>query len=241
MTKLIVEIIPMLPFGMLNAFLVIFKDKALLVDTGLPNSTKQIERALHKHNLGWTDIRLTVLTHAHIDHAGSAVKVRALTKSDILAHRDEIPYCMGTPPLIRTSGIFGRLFLKTGAINRPFDYFSPDRIMDGAELDLADYGFPVRLLLTPGHTPGSISVLLNDDQAIIGDLLASGILLGGIALRNTPKQPPFEEDTAKVVEALERLIALGTRTFYIGHGGPLTDIEVKHHITSLRQKILRNR
>lgn len=236
MTDTIVETIPILPFGMLNAFLVVNKGKALLVDTGLPNSKMKIEKALSKHKLDWSNLHLTILTHAHIDHSGSAAEIRSLSQGDILAHQDEVQYCLGRPPVLRPTGTFGRLFQKTGAIQQPFDYFTPDRIMETDTLNLDEYGFPARVLHTPGHTQGSVSILLEAGRVIAGDLTASGILLGGIVMRNRPKQPPFEEDTSTVIASLEDLLSRGCEQFFLGHGGPLTAAVIKKHIEILRKK-----
>lgn len=236
MTKTSVETIHMLPFGMLNAFLVINGDKAMLVDTGLPNSESKIEFVLKKHGLDWSSISLIVLTHAHIDHAGSAVRVRELSSAPVLAHCKEIPYCQGVSPILRPTGAFGRLFFKTGAIERPFEYFTPDRIMETDELDLTEYGFPARVFFTPGHTPGSVSVLLEDGVVVAGDLAASGILLGGIAFRSRPMRPPFEEEPEVVAASLARLLSLGCTSFLLGHGGPLPGSSIQ----SLRNRSLRD-
>ena len=241
MTQTFVDTIPMLPFGMLNAFLVVQGRRAMLVDTGLPNAAPKVEKALHARGLDWSDLALTVLTHAHIDHAGSAVAVRRLSSAPLLAHADDIPLCQGQAPVLRPSGPFGRLFQKTGAIQQKFDYFSPDRIIQGADMDLSDYGFAARVLHTPGHTAGSVSVLLEDGRVIAGDLAASGILLGGIALRDRPKSPPFEEDIAGVIASLEHLLARGCRQFFLGHGGPLPAQAIAHHVTNLRNSTVRAR
>lgn len=224
----------MLPFGMLNVFLVVRDKTAMLIDTGLPRSHDKVEKALAKHGLDWSHLALTVLTHAHIDHAGSAVAVRERSKAPILAHRLEIDYCSGQAPLLKPTGPFGRLFQKTGAIEQPFDYFTPDIIVESQEYNLSDYGFPARVVLTPGHTDGSISVVLDDGRVMAGDLAASGILLGGIALRNRPKQPPFEEDARAVAKSLQQLLSLGCTKFYLGHGGPLSASKIKSHIEYLR-------
>lgn len=235
MTDLVLHTIPILPGGMLNAFLLVHNRRAVLVDTGLPNSELKIEQALRAHGLDWDAVCLTVLTHAHIDHAGSAVAVRSKTSGGILAHSEEVSYCKGHKPLLKPSGAFGRLFKLTGAIERPFDSFTPDHVMQGERYDLSDWGVPVRLLHTPGHTPGSISVLLEDGRVIAGDLAASGILLGGIAFRNRPKSPPFEEDRAKVAVSLETLLEAGARQFFLGHGGPLCADAITRHVGGLRR------
>jgi hydroxyacylglutathione hydrolase len=47
---------------------------------------------------------------------------------------------------------------------------------------------------TAGHTPVSIAVELSSQDALVGDLIASGILLGGIAFTGRAMRPPFEDD-----------------------------------------------
>lgn len=237
MSRTLIETIPVMPFGMLNAFLVVHEGRALLVDTGLPGTEEKIERALRTHGLDWPDIALTVLTHAHIDHAGSAARVRRLSKRRLFAHEEEIPYCHGYPPLLRPNGMFGRLFQTTGAIKRRFEYFTPDLPLTKGEADLSDFGFPARVLHTPGHTPGSLSVLLDEGRVIAGDLVASGILLGGIMMRGRPKKPPFEEDAFAVADSLEQLLSRGCERFYLGHGGPLSASSIQAHIERMRSDV----
>jgi glyoxylase-like metal-dependent hydrolase (beta-lactamase superfamily II) len=234
-TKTYIETIPILPAGMLNAFLIVHGNDAILVDTGLPNSEAKIFKRLKKLGLNWSNVRMIVLTHAHIDHAGSAIAIKALTAAPILAHDLEVPYCCGQPPKLRATGPFGRTFQKTGAIQRPFSYFKPDVIMTAGEMGLDDRGFPLKIVHTPGHTPGSVSVLMPNDRVVAGDLAASGILLGGIVLRSKPKRPPFEEDKQAVATSLERLLQRGCKTFHLGHGGPLTADGIHEHLSALRR------
>ncbi|MCR9110965.1 MAG: MBL fold metallo-hydrolase [Rhodobacteraceae bacterium] len=235
MIKTYVETIPILPFGMLNAFLIVHGEDAMLVDTGLPSSEAKIFKRLKKIGLSWSNVRMVVLTHAHIDHAGSAVAIKALTSAPILAHALEVPYCSGQPPKLEATGPFGRTFQKTGAIQRPFSYFEPDEIMTAGEMSLDDRGFPLKIIHTPGHTPGSVSVLTQNDSAVAGDLAASGVLLGGIVLRAKPKRPPFEEDKQAVATSLELLLQRGCKTFHLGHGGPLTADGIGKHVSALRR------
>jgi glyoxylase-like metal-dependent hydrolase (beta-lactamase superfamily II) len=107
--------------------------------------------------------------------------------------------------------------------------------MTGGEMSLEDRGFPLKIIHTPGHTPGSVSVLMENNRVIAGDLAASGVLLGGIALRSEPKQPPFEEDTKAVAISLELLLQRGCKTFYLGHGGPLNADRINEHVSALRR------
>ncbi len=226
--------IPILPFGMVNAFLLRTAEGAVLVDAGLPGSARKIGAALAGAGLGLKDIRLIVVTHGHIDHAGDARTIRELSGAPILMHEADIAYCQGEAPLLRPTGSFGRLFRLTGAIEVPFPHFEPDIVLaDGQEIELADFCVDGFVLPTPGHTPGSPSLLLNGGTVFAGDLAASGILLGGIAFLDRPKQPPFEEAPVEVAASLRRLLARGADRFYLGHGGPLGADAIRAHADRL--------
>jgi glyoxylase-like metal-dependent hydrolase (beta-lactamase superfamily II) len=233
MTETILETIPMLPLGMLNAYLLVGKGSAVLVDTGLPGSEHRVEGALRRHGLSLSALRFVILTHGHIDHAGSAASISRLSGAPVVAHRDELPYLGGASPVLRPTGPFGRMFHKTGAIERPFAYLTPDLVVDSPVHDLDCGGFSLRFVHTPGHTPGSISVLAGLNRVIAGDLAASGVLLGGIMLRNRPKRPPFEELPRDVATALRHLLSLGCTRFWLGHGGPLGEREIRAHLRNL--------
>ena len=78
--------IPVLPLGMVNAFLLVAPGGAVLVDAGLPGSAKKIRRALAATGLTLEDLKLIVVTHGHIDHAGEAKVLRDLSGAPILMH-----------------------------------------------------------------------------------------------------------------------------------------------------------
>ena len=227
--------IPVLRFGMLNAFIVTGPGGTILVDTGLPDSVGRIGRALQGEGIGWSDIKLVVVTHGHIDHAGSAAKIRKLSGAPVLYHTAETPYCTGTKPTLRPTRLFGRLFRLTGVIERPFPPVEADIVMQGETFDLATLGLSGMVLHTPGHTSGSVSLLLPAGDALVGDLAASGILLGGIALRDRPERPPFEEDPHSAAGSLEKLLSMGAKRFYLGHGGPLEASAIGRHAKRLKK------
>lgn len=228
-----IKTIPILPFGMLNAFLVTGPGGPVLVDSGLPGSVNAIGRVVKAAGLEWNGIKLIVLTHGHIDHAGTAAKLRTLTGAPVLYHAAETHYCMGEKPVLRPTRLFGRLFRMTGAIERPFPPVSADIQMEGKTLDLQTLGLEGTVLHTPGHTPGSISLLLPSGDVLAGDLAASGILLGGIALRGRPERPPFEEDPRLAARSLQDLLSLGATRFHLGHGGPLGVQAIARHVSRL--------
>ena len=74
---------------------------------------------------------------------------------------------------------------------------------------------------------------LSTQEALVGDLLASGILLGGIAMKGRAQRPPFEDDPILVANELQRMVDSGMTRFYMGHDGPLPANEVRRHIATL--------
>lgn len=227
--------IPILPLGMLNAYLLIGNKGCILVDAGLPGSESKIEKVLHQQGLSFKTIKLIVITHAHVDHAGNAALLRELSGAPIAAHENDVTHFrQETPMTFCPTGWFGRLFLKTPLMHEPYQGFAPDILLSNRDvLDLNPYGIPGAIKHTPGHTAGSISIELTTKDALVGDLIASGILLGGLLRTTHAIRPPFEENPRAVGLALRRLLDSGMERFYMGHGGPLEIHEVHRHADAL--------
>ncbi|HJV23685.1 MAG TPA: MBL fold metallo-hydrolase [Holophagaceae bacterium] len=227
--------IPILPLGLVNAHLILGDRGSILVDTGLPGSEAKVERALRREGRSLQDLRLIVVTHAHVDHAGSAAGLRERSGAPIVAHAGDVRHLRREVPMtFCPTGWFGRLFLRTRLMVQPYQGFEPDLLLgEGESLDLAPYGFEGLVTSTPGHTAGSISVNLRSRDALVGDLLASGVLLGGLVRTDHAKRPPFEDDPAQVGRELVRLLEAGAERFFMGHGGPLPAEEVRRHASHL--------
>ena len=100
---------------------------------------------------------------------------------------------------------------------------------DGDKVRLDDFGVEGVVRHTAGHTPGSIAVELASREVVVGDLVASGILIGGIAFTGRATRPPFEDDPHTVARELTRMVTGGAQRFHMGHGGPLGAGEVLRH------------
>jgi len=206
----------------------------------VPGSERKVERALARRGMGLRDIKLIIVTHAHPDHAGAAARLRELSGAPVLAHRDDIDFFMRRKEWTYCpTGWFGRFFIKTPLPYTPYTAFQPDILMEGGEtMDLAPFGVEGIVSHTAGHTDGSIAVELESKDALVGDLIASGILLGGITFKSRAKSPPFEDDPPTIARGLQRLVRSGAKRFHIGHGGPLEPSEVLRHAKRLSQKTL---
>ena len=80
-----------IPLGQVNAFL-IRGSRPVLVDTGLPGSSAKILSAIQREGYKPWELALIVITHAHLDHTGSAAALAGATGAPVLVHRAEADY-----------------------------------------------------------------------------------------------------------------------------------------------------
>lgn len=192
----------------------------VLIDTGNPGSEQTILRRLAQHGVQPRDITLILLTHGHGDHFGSAAALRALTGAPVAIHRhDADALRAGRNPPLHASGLAGRALRLMPFIRQASPPLEPDILIDGP-FDLGAYGVRGTVLATPGHTPGSLSVLLPDGGAVIGDLLMGGSMAGKLR-PHVPNDHYFIDDLAQARASLRLVLSHNPERLYVGHGGPL--------------------
>jgi hydroxyacylglutathione hydrolase len=201
-----------------SCFLVYRPGAAMLVDCGNAGSEQKILSEMQGLGLEPGMLRLLVLTHAHFDHAGSAAQLKALTGCRIVIHRSEASRLQNgfsdLPPGTRWKA---RLLVGAGRILARrmgrFPAAEPDLLVD-REYELVRYGFPGRIIHMPGHTVGSMVVLLEDGTLIGGDTF--------FGLEGKQHFPPFAEDLPALVESWKRTRELQIGTIYPAHGKRFT-------------------
>ncbi len=151
--------IPTAPADFINSYLLAGGDGTLtLVDAGTRTAPKALLAALAGLGKAPGDLTHLLLSHAHADHTGGAAKVRAATGSAVQTHEREAVYVReGRMPTVDTSTRGGRLMARLPGRATGFAKVGVDATFtDGEVLPLAG---GIRVVHTPGHTPGHCSFL----------------------------------------------------------------------------------
>jgi glyoxylase-like metal-dependent hydrolase (beta-lactamase superfamily II) len=169
-----------------NAFLVDGEDGLTLVDVGWAGAPTALLAAVAERGLVPTDIKRIVLTHAHPDHVQGAAELRRLTGARILIHHADHAWLQaGRVPAHGRSGALGRLIDRLPTLH--WAPLTADRTVSDGELIEGAGG--LRVLHTPGHTPGHI-VLHHEPSGtvLVGDALfhRGDLALGPAALAADP-------------------------------------------------------
>lgn len=196
--------------GLACVYLLESESGLFLVDAGFAG----LERAILKrmNDLGREDLRLIFITHAHLDHYGSAAALRRQTGAVIAVHQADAGFmARGESPLGSTRGrgrLVGLFFPLLERLLGP-QPTPPDLVLqDGDSLEA--YGLPARLLHTPGHTPGSSCLLVQGGLAFAGDLISSTLTFHA--------QRFYAHDWSLIPASLARLAEQRPGKIYSGHG-----------------------
>jgi hydroxyacylglutathione hydrolase len=209
----------------INRCYVIKADGCIMVDTGPRQSGQAIENWLDKINITPQEIQLIVLTHGHADHVGAALRVKNFTGARIALHEnDKYMFENGQvvwPSAATTWGQVARYLIKPLSPLFQFSGSKVDVVIKDEGLSLKEYGVPGKIIHTPGHTPGSVSVLLETGDAFVGCMTHNNP-----PFRLKPELPIFAEDLPKLRESWKLLLEEGVKMIYPGHGNSFSSSEI---------------
>ncbi|PFJ07395.1 hydrolase [Bacillus cereus] len=177
-------------------------EMAVLIDTGFPGQIEDIQVEMERVGVSFDKLKVLILTHQDIDHIGSLPEILQSIGSNIkvYAHELDKPYIEGELPL-----------LKDAQVQNPPKGKVSDTLIDGQELP---YCGGIRILHTPGHTPGHISLYLKQSKTLVaGDSMYSvNGMLGGIHAQTTL-------DIKEVRNSLKKYLNLEINSVVCYHGG----------------------
>ncbi len=200
--------------GRSNAYLILKENNVILVDTGKRNAFQSLVKNLSSLNVTIEDISYLILTHTHFDHCQSAKKIKEKSNCKIIVSSiatDSIKN--GYTKLPDGTFLIAKLITQVGRLigKNKFGYepFYPDIIVkDVYDLKIEDNR--IRIIETSGHSPDSISILVDNEIALVGDAMF-GVFKNSI-------YPPFSDDVLKMIESWRKLLATDCKMFLPGHG-----------------------
>ena len=173
--------------------------EALIVDPGHPDPWL-LEQVRGKK------VVAILLTHAHFDHIAGLAQVKAATGAPILIHRAEADW-LGDPQRNGSA--------RWPGVVDPVQAPAADRLVeDGDTIDFA--GRTIRVLHTPGHSPGGVSYVL-EDLCFSGDAL----FYRSIGRTDLPGSGGFDELVGSI---RQKLLTLPDKTVVLPGHGPETTI-----------------
>jgi glyoxylase-like metal-dependent hydrolase (beta-lactamase superfamily II) len=161
-----------------------------LIDTGVASSEEAIFSYLRKTDRRVSDISLIIQTHSHPDHIGATRTIKGETGCDIAAHPAEKGWIEDVQLQARERPVPGFESLVSGSV--PVERM----LEDGDVFDLG-CGLKLQVFHTPGHSKGSISILL----------LGYMVLFSGDAIP-VPGDLPVYEDVMASVASIKKLKAV---------------------------------
>jgi len=211
--------------GIVNSYLVEESGQVTIVDAGIAGLYRDLPKELASMGRSIDDVRALVLTHGHSDHIGYAERLRTERHVPVSVHEDDAALARGEVPnpakgtgKTKLGPFVGFLWysLPRGGL-RTKHLGAVSTFGDGATLDVP--GAP-RVILTPGHTPGSAVLHFDSlDALLVGDAFATYAVTTG---ERGPRIAPFTADASQAVASLTRIEDVGASILLPGHGDPFT-------------------
>jgi glyoxylase-like metal-dependent hydrolase (beta-lactamase superfamily II) len=207
--------------GISNSYLV-KQEGIILVDSGVSGSSKTILNALSQMCDDPEQLRLIILTHGHDDHIGATNEIVECTGAQVALHRLDVQWLnrgegVPAPPVTRWARALEPLINFPPIASRmaatPIEV---NVILGDDEVSLLPYGVAGRVLHTPGHTEGSVSIMLEDGRAFVGDMVMNGFP----SLRFRPGFPIVAQDKHRLARSWQKLLEAGATLVHPGHGTP---------------------
>jgi glyoxylase-like metal-dependent hydrolase (beta-lactamase superfamily II) len=201
--------------GASNAYLVVDDAGMAVVDTGLPGSGKKLLELVRALGRRPEEITRVILTHQHPDHIGGAADLMAASGAEVWAHPLDTPAIEGTGKRDGPKGALGLVFnmlifprLRVVKVTHP--------LSDGETLPVLTGEGGLRVVATPGHTLGHVSLYLASRK----------LLFAGDALRHSgekivPSPAMFNRDQAQALRSFADLARLEIEASLPGHGAPI--------------------
>jgi hydroxyacylglutathione hydrolase len=198
--------------GRSNVFLLTNGKTNILIDTSPEYRWKLLEKRLGI--LKVRSIDYLILTHTHGDHAQNSRRIKDKYKSKVIVHKNEASFLSsGRNPVPEGTTFVSRIiinsFTKKVYSRLRYEQCEIDILADSF-LDLRDFGFNAFIMHTPGHSVGSMSIIVDNEVALVGDAMF-GIFKWSVF-------PPFADNIDQMITSWGKLLETGCSVFIPSHG-----------------------
>jgi hydroxyacylglutathione hydrolase len=197
-----------------------------LVDGGMAGTGRKILRLIGEIGRKPDELLFALVTHAHADHFGGLAEVQEASGCAIVCHPSHTETVRSGLGIVSPGlTMFGKIYERIATVALPKLVLPGLRrvmtVEDGAALH--DFGLAGRIMYTPGHSTGDLTLILDDGRAFVGDLVQG---------RRIPRITPPEfsimaVDEPAMLASWRRLLESGARVLYPGHGSVVTLDEIR--------------
>lgn len=204
-------------FYYFNLYVIKGKHGDILIDTGFIGMKKNIKRWLNKFN-----IKLVILTHAHIDHTWNAAYIKKLYNCKIAISQKDIEYIdnskIHSEPSAQNHKKWTKL-MNWGMKKFSPKYFDIDYVLRDNQI-IRKYGIELKITDLSGHTNGSIGIIYKN------------YLFAGDALVNRRKKPQIayqNQNTKAALNTYQKILRISPEIIFIGHDKEVTIDKLKEN------------
>lgn len=220
--------------GRSNSYFISASSHNILVDTGTDAAFFKLKAGINSLYLPHTEISFLILTYMHFDHCQNAAKIKEEENCKIvISKKGKVPAEQGysklpkgvlliTKPITLLGNLIGKK--RFGFKSFCADIFVED------EFDFINYDLKIRLIKTAGHSFDSISVIVDNDIAIVGDAMF-GIFKNSVL-------PPFADSPAEMVVSWKKLLDTGSNIYLPGHGREIKRELLQKKYDKLKEKFI---
>ncbi len=203
-------------------------------------------KKLKKIGIELSEIKYLLLTHYHDDHAGFGAQLIKETEARLIAHKNAVPLLekgISINPFVDKKGrnlnfcvkmlnYFHSMFISRTFTYPPIKIKNTDIVIESDDDEvLKEIDIEGKILHTPGHTSDSISVLLSDGSAIVGDAAVNFLNICHIKYR-----PIYAENYEDVFKSWDKLIRYGAKIIYPAHGNPFNVEKLELQLEKITKK-----
>lgn len=209
-----------------NCYVIIQNDNAILFDTSKEFERKKLVIQINDIlNINKAKLKAIVLSHNHFDHSGNSAFLCDYYNCPVLIHKNEFnEFCNGKTlfpigvknPLKIFTIIMNKIFFKFDFMNLlTFEKCNQEKIITVENnFNLFQYGVNTELIHTPGHTNGSISMIINNEIALVGSAI--------VHFTKHQLLPPMANLPDLIIPSLKRILQTGCSLLLPAHGNEIS-------------------